>query len=139
MVHIGRILPLIVLSLAVAGCGTDVMSLLREESKITWDAHAAAYTASELDLGLEKPIYDAEFAKMAACQQVDQSVTEYIANFGKLSFAEQFKSDLTRLLVFVLPVTQVEDCADAYKAYVHEYLTLSARLKELDINPKKAD
>ncbi len=138
MVHIGRTL-LFVLSLALAGCGTDVMALLREESQITWDAHAVAITASKLDLGLEKPIYDAEFAKLTACQQVDKRATEYIDNFGKLSFAAQLKSDFTRLVVFVFPVPSVENCAVAYKAYEQEYLTLSARLKELSVAPDDGD
>ncbi len=79
---------LLSVSLAMSGRGTDVMSLLREESRIAWDAHETASAASELDLGLEGPMYEAEMAKLTACQPVDNTVIEYIDNFGKVTFGQ---------------------------------------------------
>lgn len=138
MVHIGRAL-LLASALALAGCGTDVLTMVKKESQITWDAHSVAFAASKLDQGLEKRIYDAEFAKVKACRQVDKGVSEYIENYGRITFFEQLKADFTRLLVFVFPVTSIENCADAYNYYVREYLTLSARLKALNMEPKTAE
>lgn len=132
MFHTGRTL-LLLLFLALAGCGTDVMSMLREESRFAWHAHETATAASELNLGLEEPLYDAELAKVMACQPVDETVTGYVGSFGKVSFGEQFKADLMRVVAFAFPVTSVEKCAMAFKTYKQEYLALSARLKEAKI------
>lgn len=67
---------LLSVSLAVSSCGTEVVLPLREASRIAWDAHETASAASELDLGLEGPMCDAEIAKLTACQPVDRTITE---------------------------------------------------------------
>lgn len=121
------------LTLLLAGCGTDVRSLLGKESKLAWDAHQLALAAADLEPGLENPLYDAGEAKQEACQPIDRSVIRAIERSGGLSFGEQFVSDLSRLVVFVFPIGFVERCAEAHDDFEQEFVTLNDRLEEFDI------
>lgn len=98
-----------------------------------WDAHNAALAASELKLGLEEPVYEAEAAKVEACRSVDAQVTRYIDRFGRVTFAEQLGADLSRLVAYGFPVVWVDNCARAHRTYKREYVALRERLEALDI------
>ena len=73
---------------------------------------------------LETPVYEAEAAKDDACDFLHHAVFDRCNRDP--SFFEQFTSDLSSAIVLMLPIGQVEDCADAFAAYSAAVDTLAA-------------
>ena len=123
---------LVILSFLLAGCGTDVKRLIGEETRMAWDAHQVAMDASELEPGLEEPIFAAEMWKLEACEEINQTVAESIERGGIFSFGEQFLTDLSLLAAYMFPLTSVERCAKAHDHYKQEFVSLRKRLESHD-------
>jgi hypothetical protein len=120
---------IIALCSLLAGCGTDVKSLLEEEGRLSWESDDLIAAAEDLDRGLEEPVYDAEAAKHAACEEVIEGLKKRIYA-PDISFGEQFVSDIVLLVVFIVPIGSVETCAGAQKRYKAELLALCQDLKQ---------
>ena len=123
-----RALPLLALTLFLTGCGTNVMWLLSEESRIMAEADPLVVSAEQAGNGLEAPVYAAEDAKNAACDFLHHAVFDRFARDP--NFFEQFTSDLSSAIVLMLPIGQVEDCAEAFAAYSAAVDTLAASMND---------
>jgi hypothetical protein len=126
-----RGLALLSLCTALAGCGTNVQYLLAEEGRLTPEADRLATTAESLGSGLEQPVYEAEDAKLEACRFLNEATVSRMEN--EPSFGEQFVSDLSSVVVLLIPVGQVERCADSLEAYRTSIATLEHKLIELGV------
>jgi hypothetical protein len=115
----------------LAGCGTNVQWLLAEEGRLTPEADRLATTAEGLGTGIEQPVYDAEDAKLEACRFLNEATVERIEN--EPSFGEQFVSDLSAVVVLLVPVGPVERCADSLDAYRTSIAELERELIELGV------
>ncbi len=113
---------------ALIGCGTNVRKLLEDDSRASWQAYSVVEQAEALDVGLEKPIYDAEAVKDEACEPIYAAAAEKISS-GTLSFWDQLWSDLVQFVVLVVPIGTVETCAEAHERYEDEIVTLRYRLE----------
>ena len=103
------------LLLPLSGCGTNVMYLLKEESRVMAEADPLLVSAEEAGNGMERQVYEAEAAKDEACGFLHSAVFD---RFNRdPSFFEQFVSDLSAAVVLMVPVGEVEDCADAFDTY----------------------
>jgi hypothetical protein len=124
---------LAVLSLctALAGCGTNVQWLLAEEGRLTPEADRLATTAEALGTGIEQPVYEAEDAKLEACRFLNEATVDRIQN--EPSFGEQFVSDLSAVIVLLIPFDPVEQCADSLDAYRTSIARLERELIELGV------
>ena len=112
--HLMRTIP-IALALLLSGCGTNVMYLLKEESRVMAEADPLLVSAEEAGNGMERQVYEAEAAKDEACGFLHSAVFD---RFNRdPSFFEQFVSDLSAAVVLMVPVGEVEDCADAFDTY----------------------
>lgn len=110
-----RALPLLALTFLLTGCGTNVMYLLSEESRIMAEADPLVVSAEQAGNGLEMPVYEAEDAKNRACDFLHSAVFDRLQRDP--GFFEQFVSDLSSAVVLIVPIAQVEDCAAAFEAY----------------------
>lgn len=99
----------------LAGCGTNVQWLLAEQGRLTHEADRLATAAEDLGSGMEQPVYDAEDRQLAACGFLTDAVADGLEQ--KPSFGKQFVSDLSAVLVLLVPVEPVETCADSVDAY----------------------
>src|SRR5215475_10082233 len=112
-------LALLLVSCLLGGCGTNVQWLLTEQGRLTPEADRLATAAEDLGTGIEQPVYDAEDRQRAACRFLTEAVVDGMEQ--KPSFGEQFVSDLSAVLVLLVPVEPVENCAhsiDAYRASI---------------------
>jgi hypothetical protein len=125
--------PLLLLCGLLAGCGTNVRWLLTEEGQLTPEADQLATAAEGLGTGIEKPLYDAEDRELAACRFLTEAAVEGMQEKEKPSFGEQFVSDLSAVVVLLVPIDPVENCADSINAYRDSI----ARLK-LELDRKSA-
>ena len=125
-------LTIVALCVLLAGCGTDVRSLLSEESRTYWQDQETVAAAEELDLGLENPVFDAESAKYQNCESVYNATKDRIYA-GELSSWEQFWSKFTEILVRIIPIESVERCAAAHERYDKEVVALRERLGKMGI------
>lgn len=117
-----------VLTLLLSGCGTNVMWVLKEESRVMAEADALVTSAEEAGNGLEQPVYEAEAAKDEACQFLHSAVFD---RFNRdPGFFEQFVSDLSAAVALMVPVAQVEDCADAFDSYSAAVDSLAGTLSD---------
>jgi hypothetical protein len=115
----------------LCGCGTNVQWLLAEEGRLTPEADRLATTAEALGTGIEQPVYAAEDAKLEACRFLNEATVDRIQN--EPSLGEQFVSDLSAVIVLLVPVGPVERCADSLKAYRTSIARLESELIELGI------
>jgi len=104
-----------VLTLLLSGCGTNVMYLLKEESRVMAEADPLVTSAEAAGNGLEQPVYEAESAKDTACEFLHAATLDRFHRDP--GFFEQFVSDLSSAIVLMIPVAMVEDCADAFEVY----------------------
>jgi hypothetical protein len=116
---------------ALAGCGTNVQWLLAEEGRLTPEADRLATTAETLGTGMEQPVYDAEDAKLEACRFLNEATVDRMQN--EPSFGGQFVSDLSAVVVLLVPVGPVERCADSLEAYRTSIAKLERELIELGV------
>jgi len=123
-----RALPLLALTFFLTGCGTNVMWLLSEESRIMAEADPLVVSAEQAGSGLERPVYEAEDSKNAACEFLHSAVFERFSRDP--GFFEQFVSDLSSAVVLMVPVGQVEDCAEAFAAYSAAVDDLAATMND---------
>jgi hypothetical protein len=124
-------LALLLLCGVLAGCGTNVRWLLAEEGRLTPQADRLATTAETLGTGMEQPVYDAEDAKLEACRFLNEATVDRIQN--EPSFGGQFVSDLSAVVVLLIPVGPVERCADSLEAYRTSIARLEHELIELGV------
>ncbi len=123
----------VALSLLLADCGTDVKRLLDDESRSFWRAERIVTTAEELGLGLENPVFAAESEKLKACGPINDATRERLYE-GGWSLVEHFWSDLTQLIVRIVPVESVEECAEAHERYNREVENLREGLEDIGID-----
>jgi hypothetical protein len=131
------VLAIPVLSLALTSCGTNLPWLIAEDSRLVTEADRAVSAAETLGTGLEQPVYKAEATKTEACKFIYDEVSERLGR--KPRFAEQFRSDLSTLFVLLVPVGDVEHCAQAFDAYRASVIALEHRLTVLGELPASAD
>jgi hypothetical protein len=122
-------LALLLLCGLLAGSGTNVQWLLTEQSRLTPEADRLATAAEDLGTGIEQPVYDAEDSQLAACRFLTEAAVEGMQR--KPSFGEKFISDLSAVIVLLVPVEPVESCADSIKAYRDSIAHLEGELIKL--------
>jgi hypothetical protein len=128
--HRGLTATALLLCSLLAGCGTNVQWLLTEQGRLTPEADRLATAAEDLGTGIEQPLYDAEDRQLAACRFLTEAVTEGMER--KPSFGSQFVSDLSAVMVLLVPVEPVESCTDAVDAYRESIARLDLELKRSD-------
>ena len=106
---------LLLLCSLLAGCGTNVQWLLAEQGRLTPQADRLATAAESLGTGIEQPVYDAEDSQLAACRFLTEATVERMQSDP--TFGEQLVSDLSAVIVLLVPVEPVERCADSINAY----------------------
>ena len=86
-----------IVCLSLAGCGTDVRELLRDDNRLAWEVEEAVASAEDAGSGLDRDMQRAEVAKMDACKEIyeatDARMEREMGGDG-LSFTEQFWADL---------------------------------------------
>jgi hypothetical protein len=132
-----RNLAIAALALALTSCGTNLPWLMAEDSHLVTEADGAVSAAERLGTGLEQPVYAAEATKNEACQFIYDEVNQHIGR--KPRFAEQFRSDLSTLIVLLVPVSDVERCARAFDAYRASVVALEQRLAARGDRPASTD
>jgi len=115
----------------LAGCGTNVQWLLAEQGQLTPEADRLATAAESLGTGIEKPVYDAEDSQLAACRFLTEATIERMQ--ADPTFGEQFVSDLSAVIVLLVPVEPVESCADSINAYRDSIAQLKHELIKLGV------
>ena len=108
------------------GCGTNVLYILSEESRVLAEADPMVRSSEELANGLEVPVYAAEEFKDHACEFLHAAVRDRLQRTP--GFGEQFVSDLSSVVALVFPVPQVERCAEALEAYSGAVAALSRKI-----------
>jgi hypothetical protein len=121
----------LLLSVVLAGCGTNVKWLLAEQTRLEPKAHHLAEVAEGVGSGIEEPLYEAEDAKLEACRFMNDAAADRIQRTP--SFGEQFLSELSMVVVLIVPVGTVERCAEALHAYRASIARLEAQLIELGV------
>jgi len=125
-------LALLLVSCLLGGCGTNVQWLLAEQGRLTPEADRLASAAEPLGTGLEKPVYDAEDAQLEACRFLTEATVERMQQQDP-SFGQQFVSDLSEVVVLLVPVEPVERCADSIHAYRDSIAQLERELVKLGV------
>ena len=115
------------LGLALTACGTNVPELMKRDGNLFWEANFLLEEAAEADVDVDPALYQAEAEKITACSFLTDEVTEQVYE-GEPGFIEEVLMGAGDLLVRVVPVTQVEDCAAAVDAYGSELERLRHRL-----------
>ncbi len=128
----------VALFLLLAGCGTNVKTLLEEDGRLFWQADPIVMAAEDLDRDLVEPFNAAETAKIEACDALYSAAEESIDE-NERSRVEEFWSDITMLFVRVFPVESVERCARIHERYSHELDALRQRLEEEGVYPRSHD
>jgi hypothetical protein len=108
------------------GCGTNVLHILSEESRVLMVADPMVRSSEELANGLEVPVYAAEEVKDQACEFLHAAVRDRMQRDP--GFGEQFISDLSSAVVLIFPIPQVERCAEALEAYSGAVAALSRNI-----------
>lgn len=114
--------------LSLAGCGTDVQWLLKRDSALVAKADEIAAIADSIDPALTTEMYDAEDAKRVACQTIYQSISELMTQ--RPSFGEELESDIGLFVAYLVPIDEVERCANAQADYRAAVGRLQARVQE---------
>lgn len=118
----------VICSVALSACGTDVVWLLKRDSRLVAEGDKAATAAEAIDPELTTPLYDAEDVKRDACQLIYASVSELMQR--QPSYGEQLMSDLGRFFAFFFPIEEIERCARAQAAYGDAIDKLNQRLRD---------
>jgi hypothetical protein len=126
-----RAVALLLLCSLLGGCGTNVQWLLAEQGRLTPEADRLATAAESLDTGIEKPVYDAEDHQLEACRFLTEATVERMQQDP--TFGEQFISDLSAVIVLLVPVAPVERCADSLEAYRDSIAELERELVKLGV------
>jgi hypothetical protein len=116
----------------LAGCGTNVQYLLAEQGRLTPEADRLAGAAEPLGTGLEQSVYDAEDKQLAACRFLTEATVDRMQQQNP-SFGEQFVSDLSEVVVLLVPIGPVERCADSIHAYRDSIAQLERELIKLGV------
>ena len=103
------------LCLLLAACGTDIQWLLKRDSALVAKADEIAATAEAIDPELTTEMYDAEDAKRVGCQTIYQSISEQMTQ--RPSFGEEIESDIGLFVAYVVPIDEIERCAQAQAIY----------------------
>jgi hypothetical protein len=80
------------LCVALSGCGTDILGLLKRDSALVAKADEIAAAADAIDPELATEMYDAEDAKRRACETIYQSISEQMTR--RPSFSDDLESDV---------------------------------------------
>lgn len=123
----------------LSACGTNVQWLLAEEGRLTSEADRLATAAETLGTGVEEKVYDAEDAKLEACRFLTEATVQRMQQ--EPTFAEQFMSDLSSVVVLLVPIAPVETCADALGSYGSSIAQLKQELIDLGViasNPEES-
>jgi hypothetical protein len=115
----------------LGGCGTNVQWLMAEQGRLTPEADRLATAAEPLGTGIEKPVYDAEDAQLESCRFLTEATVERMQQDP--TFGEQFVSDLSEVIVLLVPVAPVERCADSINAYRESIAQLEHELIKLGV------
>lgn len=126
------------LCLLAAACGSSPQSLLKEDSRLTWEASSIILAAEDLDDGLADAVYEAEAAKHEACEPIIGAAREQIYE-GQGSFGERFLSDLTQVVSLIVPIRPIDRCARAQRAYKQQVSRLCQRLNARHISMRCPD
>jgi hypothetical protein len=110
----------------LSGCGTNVLYILSEESRLLLEADPMVRSSEELANGLELPVYAAEESKDQACEFLHAAVRDRMQRDP--GFGEQFVSDLSSAVALIFPISQVERCAEALEAYSGAVAALSRNI-----------
>lgn len=125
------VLALLLLCSLLAGCGTNIQWLMAEQGRLTPEADRLATAAEDLGTGIEQPVYDAEDSQLAACRFLTEATVERMQQDP--TFGEQFVSDLSQVIVLLVPVEPVERCADSIRAYRDSIGQLERELVKLGV------
>ena len=131
-----------IVCLNLAGCGTDVRELLRDDNQLAWEVEEAVASAEDAGSGLDRDMQRAEVAKMDACKEIYEATNarmEREMSGDGLSFTEQFWADLRLLVIRLFPIPSVEHCAEAQADYIAAYESLRERLAQAEATPLAAD
>ena len=129
-----RLLAMLPLCALLGACGTNVQYLLAEEGRLTPEADRATTAAESLNNGIEKPVYDAEDAKLEACRFLHEATVQGMEKSP--TFTEQFTSDVGSVFVLLVPVGTVERCADSIHAYRDSIAKLEQQLIQMGVIAK---
>jgi hypothetical protein len=121
-----------VVLLSSAACGTDVEWLIERDGRLVSRADEVAARAEAIDPDLTTPMYDAEEAKRLACESIYASIAEQITR--PPSFGEELTADTGAFVAYLLPVAEVERCADAQAKYQAAVEALESRADALHSN-----
>jgi len=113
-------------AMMLPGCGTNVLYILSEESRVLSEADPMVRSSEELANGLELPVYAAEEAKDQACEFLHAAVRDRLQR--EPGFGEQFVSDLSSAVALIFPIPQVQRCAEALGAYGGVVAALSRKI-----------
>jgi hypothetical protein len=119
-----RCLIALVAAAALAGCGTNVRTLLQSNGELTRQADWLLVDASPAQADR---LLAAESTRAQACVEIDHATMQWIEKKG-VSFGEQFGSDLMQVAALVLPFGPVEDCAVAQRQYEATVRDLSGQI-----------
>lgn len=114
-----------VATLLLAGCGTNVRWLVERNGTLTREADWLAAEAGE---GLVEPVLAAESERTAACAEIDHAAMQRLDGEDP-TFVEQLLSDLAQVAVLIVPVGDVERCAEAQRHYEAAVAALARRLE----------
>lgn len=115
------------LCLALAGCGTDIQGLLKRDSALVAKADGIAAAADAIDPELATEMYDAEDAKRRACETIYQSISEQMTR--RPSFSDELESDVGLFVAYMVPIGEIERCAQAQADYGKAVARLQSRLQ----------
>ena len=121
---------LLLVCLAVQGCGTDAFTLLREDEALTWQAELMLAEADNLPIEIEEAYDRAASEKTEACRPIYQNIKHRMesAVLGQRpSFLKALRRDFMLLVARLAPIGPAEDCAEAYERYRAQYLVLRER------------
>jgi hypothetical protein len=104
---------ILALVLALAGCGTNVKSLVERNGELT---RQADWLLAEDVSARAQSLYRAEAERGDACAEIDRATTRRFED-QEFTFMEGFLSDLIQLAVLIVPVGPVEACAAAQARY----------------------
>ena len=132
MITIMRRCVVLIFCLLLTGCGSSVTRLLEEDSQLWWQSDPIIAAAENLDQGLVDSVYEAEAAKHEACEPIIGAARQQIYE-GQGSLGERFWSDLTQLVALIVPISSVNECAEAQERYSQELASLCQRLNRRDV------
>ena len=122
----------------LTGCGSSVTGLLEEDSQLMWQSGPITVAAENLDQGLVDSIYEAEAVKDEACKPIIGVARQQIYE-GQGSLGERFWSDLTQLVALIVPISSVNECAEAQERYSQELASLCQRLNRRGVSSRCQD